>query len=157
MSIGPARKLRISRILVFTTAILVLRTLVSFMIAGFAAREQVDAQLILQYFLGYTLDFVVVALVFWRLAMVQAELLFIHVVLVVVLHELLSVALQITLMDATPTSPLWFLDYAVLLFSVVIGTKIGKRLRASKCSDMATPNGAYIFLRAVGWAFSPPQ
>lgn len=142
MSIRPAAKLSISRILVFTTAILVLRTLASFLIAGFATREQVDAQLILQYFLGYMLDFVVLALVFWRLAMVQTELLLFHVILVVVLYELLSVALQIILMDASPTSPLWFLDYAVLLFSVVIGTKIGKRMRASKCSDMETPKGA---------------
>lgn len=113
----------------YAIALLVLRGVVSFIAAGIPMRNEVDAQLILQYFAIYILDAIVVVAVLTKLAKVQLQSTFLHVLLVVLLQELLSAALLLALGWGDSQSPLWLLDWAVLIASALLGIWIGRRLR----------------------------
>lgn len=106
-----------------------LRVVVSAVVAGFATGEELDAQVVLQYLMGYLLDATVVIAVFTRLARVQVLSPYVHAFFVVVLQELLGIALYAAISGNVSPSPLWPLDYLILILSVLAGMAIGRRLR----------------------------
>lgn len=131
--VGPdfykVNALNISRIILFAIVLLVLRVIVSAVVAGPGAGEELSAQIVLGYLTSYLLDAVVVIAVFTTLARVQARSPYMHALSVVVLQELLGAALSFVIVGAGFSSPLWLIDYVVLAVSVVVGTEIGRRLR----------------------------
>lgn len=130
MRVGAMAAMNIRRILGYAIVLLVLRVAIGFVTAGFPVRNEVDAQLILQYLATYLLDAIVVIAVVAKLAKVQLQSTFLHVLLVVLLQELISAALLSALGWSNSQSPLWLLDWAVLAASALLGLWIGRRLRA---------------------------
>jgi hypothetical protein len=123
--------LNIPRIIVFAVVLLVLRVVVSAVMAGAPASEELGTQDAVRYLVGYLLDATIVIAVFARLARIQVQSSYIHAFFVVILQELLGVALLLVIGGANPSSPLWWADWLVLVVSVLLGTEIGRRLRAS--------------------------
>jgi len=121
--------LNISRIITFAIILLILRVAVSFLVAGFATGEELSMRTVLNYSLGYLVDATVVIAVFAKLARVQVKLPYVHALLVVVLQELLATALTTAIVGNFASSPLWPVDYFVLVLSVLAGMEIGRRLR----------------------------
>lgn len=121
--------LSISRIVFFAIVLLVLRIIASALVVSPGEGDELTLQVVLRYLMGYLLDAAVVIAVFTRLARVQARLPYIHAFAVVFLQELLSVALMLAIGLDNPQSPLWLLDWIVLMTSVLLGTELGRRLR----------------------------
>lgn len=121
--------LNISRVMLFAIVLLVLRVIVSAVAASPGGSDDLTAQLLLRYSLGYLLDAVVVLAVFARLARVQVQSPYIHAFCVVALQELLGFALLFAIGGTNPESPLWLLDWTVLGVSVLLGTEFGRRRR----------------------------
>lgn len=121
--------LNIARILAFAIVLLVLRVVASFVVADPVTSEVVNAEVVLKYVLRYLLDAAIVIAVFARLAQVQVQSPYLHAFIVVVLQELLGAALLFATVGSRPSSPLWWLDYLVLVLSVLAGMAIGQRLR----------------------------
>ena len=119
----------IRRIFVYAIILLTARIAVSFVVAGFPQGEARDAQLLLQYVAGYALDAIVVIIVFARFSQVQFQSIFLHAFFVVLLQELLGAALISVLGLVNPKTPLWLLDWMVLVLSVLVGIWIGRRLQ----------------------------
>lgn len=145
MRFGAVAKLNIPRVFLFAIVLLVLRVVVGVVVAGFPTREEADAQLILQYLMGYMLDAIVVIAVFTRLSRVQVQSPYVHAFFVVVLQELLGAGVLFATGDTSPQSPLWVIDWVVLGMSVLLGTEIGRRLRiiserkTTPCSPLNGP------------------
>lgn len=121
--------MNISRIILFAIVLLVLRVIVSAVVASPQESEELNAQVVLWYLTGYLLDAAVVIAVFTRLARVQVQLPYVHAFSVVVLQALLGAALLFAISGTNPPSPLWLIDWVVLVVSVLLGTEIGRRLR----------------------------
>jgi len=121
--------LNISRVILFAIGLLVLRVVVSAVVASPEGGEEHTAHVLFRYLIGYFLDAAVVIAVFARLARVQALLPYIHAFCVVVLHELLGFAMLLAIDGTNPQSPLWLLDWLVLVVSVLLGTAFGRRRR----------------------------
>lgn len=121
--------LNISRIFLFAVVLLVLRVAASAVVSGFVPGEELSSQVVLRYALGYLLDAAVVIAVFARLARVQVFSPYVHALFVVLLQELLGAALSMAIAGTVSPSPLWPLDYFVLVVSVLVGMEIGRRLR----------------------------
>ncbi|MEN5204265.1 hypothetical protein ABE473_07375 [Stenotrophomonas sp. TWI700] len=121
--------MNIPRVVVFAIALLFLRSCVSAITDSPMGSELSAAQLALRYSIDYLLDAAVVSGVFVRLALVQARSLYLHVFSVLVLHELLGALLLFAIGDTNHQSPLWMLDWAVTVLSVLLGTELGRRWR----------------------------
>jgi hypothetical protein len=122
--------LNISRVIVFALVLLVLRVVISALMAGSPASEELGVQDVFKYLIGYLLDAIVVIALFARLARIQVQSPYIHAFLVVILQELLAIALLLVIGGINPLSPLWWVDWIVLVVSVLLGTEIGRQLRA---------------------------
>lgn len=122
--------MNISRVIVFALVLLVLRVVISALMAGSPASEELGVQDVFKYLIGYLLDAIVVIALFARLARIQVQSPYIHAFLVVILQELLAIALLLVIGGINPLSPLWWVDWIVLVVSVLLGTEIGRQLRA---------------------------
>lgn len=123
--------LNISRIIIFAVVLLVLRVVVSAVVAGSPVSDELGAQVVVRYLIGYLLDATVVIAVFARLARAQARSPYIHAFFVVILQELLGAALLFAIGGTNSSSPLWLIDWSVLVVSVLLGTEVGRRLRVA--------------------------
>jgi len=123
--------MNIPRVFVFAIALLVLRVSVSALTDSPMGSELPAVRLALLFSFDYLLDAVVVSAVFVRLALVQARSLYLHAFSVLVLHELLGALLLFAIGDTNSQSPLWLLDWAVTVFSVLLGTELGRRWRTT--------------------------
>lgn len=121
----------VPRVFAFALVLLVLRITASMVVADPVTSEAVNAEVVLKYLLRYLLDAAIVIAVFARFAWVQMQSPYIHAFLVVALEELLAAALLFATVGSSPLSPLWWLDYLVLVLSVLAGTSIGQRLRSN--------------------------
>lgn len=121
--------LNIPRVLAFAVVLLALRVVASIVVADPVANEAVNAEVMLKYLLRYLLDAVIVIAVFAKLARMQLQSPYVHALLVAVLQELLGAALLLATVGSHPSSPLWWLDYLVLILSILAGMAIGQRLR----------------------------
>ncbi|MGH8033166.1 MAG: hypothetical protein ACREO8_12590 [Luteimonas sp.] len=119
--------LNIRRIFAFAIVLLVLRIVASFVAADPVTSEAINAEVALKYLLRYLLDAAIVIAVFARLAQVQVQSPYIHAFLVVMLQELLGAALLFATVGSSSSSPLWWLDYLMLVLSVIAGTRLGLR------------------------------
>lgn len=127
--------LNIPRILAFAVVLLVLRIVASMVVSDPVPSESVNAEVALKYLLRYLLDAAIVIAVFARLARVQVQSPYVHAFLVAALQELLAAALLFATVGSRPSSALWWLDYLVLVLSVLAGTAIGQRLRSKVVRD----------------------
>lgn len=130
--------MNISRIILFAIVLLVLRVIVSAVVAGPETSEELNAQIVLGYLTRYLLDAAVVIAVFTRLARVQIQSPYAHAFFVVVLQALLGVVLLFAISRDGPQSPLWFLNYLVLTLSTIAGVEIGKWLRRRSARSKGT-------------------
>lgn len=121
----------ISRVVLFAVVLLVLRTLASAVIEGLLTNDGTSVHILVKYTIGYIFDGLVVILVFMKLARMQVRLLYVHVFLIVILQELIGAALLYAIGVANPSSPLWLVDWFVLIASVLFGTEAGRRMRVS--------------------------
>lgn len=122
----------LSRTLRFALVLLVVRTGAGFIEAGLPVQLNASENLLLHYAMTYLIDAVLVIAVFTRLAMVQVQSPYVHAAAVVVVQELLGMGLLLVLGASNPESPLWLLDWGVLLVSTVVGVELGRRLRSNK-------------------------
>lgn len=129
MTMKKAASLNIPRIFGYAIVLLVLRIVASFVVADPVTSDAVNAEVLVEYLLRYLLDAVILIALFTRLAQVQFQAPYVHAFLVAVLQEVLGGALLFATVGSHPPSPLWWLDYLVLLLSVLVGTAIGQRLR----------------------------
>jgi hypothetical protein len=118
-----------SRIVIFAVILLVLRILVGAAIEGLFTSDGATSQIFFKYSIGYICDGFILILVFTKLARIQVRLLYVHVFLIVIIQELLGVALLYAIGLTNPPSPLWLVDWLVLVVSVLLGTEIGRKQR----------------------------
>lgn len=124
--------LNISRIILFSVALLVLHVINGLFMPSFEEYEEPGAR---TFWLatGYFAQAVIVIAIFAQLARMQARLLYVHVVCVFVLCELLGFAILFALGEDPMATPfiVAIFDYSVLAVWAVIGTEIGRRLRVA--------------------------
>lgn len=130
--------MNISRIILFAIVLLVLRVVVSAVVAGPETSEELNVQVALGYLTGYLLDAAVVIAVLARLARVQVQLPYAHAFFVVALQALLGAIWLFAISGGGPQSPLWLLSYLVLTLSTIVGVEIGKWLRRRSKGTEAT-------------------
>lgn len=132
--------LNISRIILFAVVLLAAHVLIGALIPGFDEYEELGAR-VFWLVTGYLVQAAVGIAIFVRLAWLQTQLLYVHVVAVFVFCELLGYVVMFALAGRILTSPLMVavFDYGVFAVSILVGTEIGRRLRIAaekkQCSD----------------------
>lgn len=123
------RSINVKRVFAFATVLLLLRVLVTAVLAGIWPDPGVGSRLFLYYSIEYLLDTTVVACVIARLVIVQATAPSIHAITVVLVEQLLGALLHSATLGNRPSSPLWLIDYMTLAVAVVLGIFFGLRVR----------------------------
>jgi hypothetical protein len=109
------KKFDLLLVLKFSVLLLVVRVALSALLTGIA---------------NYLAEAVLLSLIFAWLGSVQSKLAYLHALAVVVVHELLGIALLQALGADRSESPLWFVDWIIVIGAALLGAGIGRKLRA---------------------------
>ena len=121
----------ILRILLFSVVLFLLRIATEVVLGAPPPEGELSTSVLWNYLLrAHVPDALVMIGVFVALARVQMRWPYAHALCVIILHGLLAAALLVALGGDMQPSPLWPLEWLLMLVSVVIGTEIGRRLRA---------------------------
>ncbi|MCE7032888.1 hypothetical protein LY625_09735 [Lysobacter sp. GX 14042] len=125
---GKMTSLNFARILKFALLLLVLRVAISIVLESGVMPDQSEMQVFVAYSLGRVIEAIVIILLFAKFARMQKRLPYIHAASIIVAHELIGTLLLLVIGVSRSDSPLWWVDWIVVVVSALVGTRIGRRL-----------------------------
>lgn len=127
--------LNFTQILKFAVLLLALRTAISAVVESGVMPDQPEVQVFVRYIFGYVIEVIAITFIFTRFARIQERLPYIHAAMIVVAHELMGIGLLLAIGVSRSDSPLWLVDWIVVVVSALMGTEIGRRLGRTRARE----------------------